>query len=328
MGNVSFNPNAAGTDFECDTPVEGVQSVAAKLKPLGLVATPGSVLFAGTAGVYSEDNANLFWNNTTKRLGIGTATPSAVLTVDSGAINTSRCVVNEGLDSLDTQYAGYEIRANGAFSVAILKNGASQDLSFWAGTLKRMTVNAVDGNVGIGTASPNAPLDVKGVSPGSVGGFPSGSLHVTSSAAGINDNAVITGHNSFGGNKQLWYLGSTSISNDNIALINRQNAILGLYTNSIERLRIEAGGDIGIGITPTAKLDVNGDAKLRGALDHDGTTVGFYSVAPVVRAAVPTAEDAALIDATYDAVEQGVLNNVRTRLGEVIVAIQGIGIMN
>jgi len=39
-------------------------------------ATAGSVLFAGTSGVLSQDNSNLFWDNTNKRLGIGTATPS------------------------------------------------------------------------------------------------------------------------------------------------------------------------------------------------------------------------------------------------------------
>ena len=37
--------------------------------------TPGSILFSTTAGVYSQNNANLFWDNTNNRLGIGTVTP-------------------------------------------------------------------------------------------------------------------------------------------------------------------------------------------------------------------------------------------------------------
>jgi hypothetical protein len=37
--------------------------------------TSGSVLFAGASGLLSQDNTNLFWDNTNKRLGIGTATP-------------------------------------------------------------------------------------------------------------------------------------------------------------------------------------------------------------------------------------------------------------
>ena len=42
--------------------------------------TAGSVFFAGTNGKPTEDNANLFWDNVTKRLGIGT-TPTAPLTI-------------------------------------------------------------------------------------------------------------------------------------------------------------------------------------------------------------------------------------------------------
>jgi len=48
-------------------------------------ATAGSVLFAGTSGVLAQDNSNLFWDNTNKRLGIGTATPTANLSVVKNA---------------------------------------------------------------------------------------------------------------------------------------------------------------------------------------------------------------------------------------------------
>lgn len=43
--------------------------------------TQGSVLFAGASGVISQDNSNLFWDDTNNRLGIGTNTPSKILTV-------------------------------------------------------------------------------------------------------------------------------------------------------------------------------------------------------------------------------------------------------
>lgn len=45
----------------------------------GTQFTAGSVVFAGASGVYGQDNANLFWDDTNNRLGIGTATPSTVL---------------------------------------------------------------------------------------------------------------------------------------------------------------------------------------------------------------------------------------------------------
>lgn len=50
--------------------------------------TSGSVVFAGASGVYSQNNANLFWNNSTNRLGINTATPGSSLDV-KGTIRLS-----------------------------------------------------------------------------------------------------------------------------------------------------------------------------------------------------------------------------------------------
>jgi hypothetical protein len=51
--------------------------------------TTGSVVFAGASGVYTQDNANLFWDDTNNRLGIGTATPSAALDVN-GVVKDSK----------------------------------------------------------------------------------------------------------------------------------------------------------------------------------------------------------------------------------------------
>ena len=116
---------------------------------------------------------------------------------------------------------------------------------FWNNTNKRL---------GIGKATPNATLDVTGNSPGEVGGFPAGVLQITSLTDLENANAVITGHNPFGGNKQLWYLGSSSTINDNITLRNRQNGSLTLATNDLDRVAIQADGKIGMGLTPTANM--------------------------------------------------------------------------
>lgn len=41
--------------------------------------TQGSVLFAGASGVYAQDNANLFWDDSNNRLGIGTTGPNQQL---------------------------------------------------------------------------------------------------------------------------------------------------------------------------------------------------------------------------------------------------------
>lgn len=44
--------------------------------------TPGSVVFAGPGGTYAQDNANLFWDDTANRLGLGSAAPTACLQID------------------------------------------------------------------------------------------------------------------------------------------------------------------------------------------------------------------------------------------------------
>jgi hypothetical protein len=50
--------------------------------------TAGSVIFAGSGGLMSEDNTNLFWDNTNKYFGIGpTAGPTAPLDIHNGSVN-------------------------------------------------------------------------------------------------------------------------------------------------------------------------------------------------------------------------------------------------
>lgn len=51
--------------------------------------TQGSILFAGAGGLLTQDNPNLFWDATNKRVGIGTAAPNVSIDVtqDSAAID-------------------------------------------------------------------------------------------------------------------------------------------------------------------------------------------------------------------------------------------------
>ena len=57
--------------------------------------TVGSVLFIGTGPVLAQDNANLFWDDANNRLGIGTATPAAKLSVVAGTLTgTTRAIEN------------------------------------------------------------------------------------------------------------------------------------------------------------------------------------------------------------------------------------------
>lgn len=51
------------------------------------VFTQGSVVFAGASGVYSQDNANFFWDAGNHRLGIDTASPAYPLHIETATNN-------------------------------------------------------------------------------------------------------------------------------------------------------------------------------------------------------------------------------------------------
>lgn len=63
------------------THVSGTLPVANGGTGTATAFTAGSVIFAGASGVYSQDNASLFFDNTNNRLGIGTATPAVKLAI-------------------------------------------------------------------------------------------------------------------------------------------------------------------------------------------------------------------------------------------------------
>lgn len=199
---------------------------------LGIIAKiEGSVPFVDANGDLIEDNPNLFWDDANDRLGIGVADPDAKLEIN-GQIKIT------GGNPANSRYLRSD--ANGL---------ATWGDVGWTDLGTDVVLLVTSNNVGIGTATPNAKLDVGGTPGTVVGGFASGQLHVTGQSADVNANAVITGHNLNGGNKQLWYLGSTASANDNIGFINRQNAALSLSTNSLTRMTIDNLGNIGIGLS-------------------------------------------------------------------------------
>jgi hypothetical protein len=69
-------------------------------------ATAGSVLFAGASGVLSQDNANLFWDDSNNRLGIGTNAPSGPLHINSDITNSTNglTVTRTGISLADANF--------------------------------------------------------------------------------------------------------------------------------------------------------------------------------------------------------------------------------
>lgn len=86
----------------------------------GTAFTAGSVVFAGASGVYSQDNAALFWDAANKRLGVGTASPNStlecfgILTIRDGFQMRWGTVGVAGLTGISGAGGYFDFAANGS----------------------------------------------------------------------------------------------------------------------------------------------------------------------------------------------------------------------
>lgn len=76
--------------------------------------TAGSVVFAGASGVYAQDNASLFWDDSNNFLGLGTATPGFPLHIVKDWASVSSTQIVGALDSYDDVSRFIFRRANGS----------------------------------------------------------------------------------------------------------------------------------------------------------------------------------------------------------------------
>jgi len=72
--------------------------------PTWFAPTAGSVLFAGTSGILQQDNANLFWDDSIDRLGIGQTVPTSKLDITTTALGVTQ-TTSSGLALVNTTAA-------------------------------------------------------------------------------------------------------------------------------------------------------------------------------------------------------------------------------
>ena len=86
-GNIGINTT---TDAGFKLDVNGT----ARVTNLNVNLSTGSIPFMGASGLVTQNNANLFWDNTNARLGIGTATPLDRLHISTNGNNIVRLSSN------------------------------------------------------------------------------------------------------------------------------------------------------------------------------------------------------------------------------------------
>ena len=252
--------------------------------------TAGSVVFAGASGVYSQDNANLFWDNANDRLGIGTATPAAKLDV----------IGNIRMPSGNSLYW-----AGGNEIINAVENNR---MTFGVNGSERMRIDS-SGNVGIGTNNPIAKLDLVGsadtyarINDGTVNlvlqSYSTGSSAIVGTTSNhpltlwanaaermriISDGRVLVGTSTSpngtavsltlaraGDNGLNLAYNSGGGGGASMGTITGAGLAFYTYTGAVgsesytERMRIDSSGNVGIGTSsPGTRLDVNGTIQVR-----------------------------------------------------------------
>ena len=225
IGVTSFS--AGTTGFTPSTATAGAVTLAGTLgvanggTGTATTFTAGSVVFAGASGVYTQDNANLFWDNANDRLGIGTASPTSRLTVTGG-----------DAEIRDGNYLTLRPSGN-AWDMRLQATGTQLDI-LSGGALGSPIMSLLNGgNVGIGTSAP------------------SNLLHIARSSG----NAIFRVQDT-SSTSDTYY-----ISDSNGTSITQTGALpVILKTTNTERMRIDSSGNVGIGTSsPVQRLHVRQD---------------------------------------------------------------------
>ena len=235
--------------------------------------TPGNVGIGITnpAGALDVRGSNLLFGSGTDLQDLGTLTLHE-FNIDSllGIHSSGKGVLTLGWDASADRAV---IAADGG---TLAPGGVGQDIAFITnagsvpggdnlGTLVPKMIIQGDGDVGIGTTDPGAPLHVEGVGT-------AGLLRLQSTISG---DGTKTWLNFFDGTgTRFGYIGYPGVARD-FYINNEQNAPIRFFTLNDEKMRIAADGKIGIGTTgPAAKLHINESGTPQPTL-FTGTTPGI-----------------------------------------------------
>lgn len=218
---------------------------------LGGIYTSGSVIFAGPSGIFAQDNANFFWDNVNKRLGIGTTTPSSKLYVQqSDALGIVYGIISIASGAAATNRGGYFYADGATINESLYVDSPAAAVGKWALYVAGLADNYFNGNVGIGTTGPSGKLDVEQTS-------------IVGTAYGVICNATGASVINRGG----YYFAANALTNQSIYVDSSAAAPNNYTIYSAGLAKNFFAGNIGIGILmPTAVIHIQaGIAAASGA---------------------------------------------------------------
>jgi len=263
-GTTGFTPNSATSGA---ITLAGTLAVGNGGTGTTTAFTAGSVVFAGASGVYSQDNANLFWDDANNRLGIGIATPAYPFHVSGGSNQILGFYKNT--DATNVSYITVRDKDDlylnlGRVSSSACFIGYADALRFQQGATLHGLFDA-SGNFAVGTSTT---------------GFNSAGLPlVVGSGSGNTGMTIFSGNASSG---SIHFADGTSGSDSFRGFINYNHS-----TNSMqfgadagEDMRIHSSGGVSIGNTTdpgATNLSVNGVIKIGTNQAVNGPAFSVYS---------------------------------------------------
>jgi hypothetical protein len=245
----------------------------------GTAFTAGSLVFAGASGVYSQDNANLFWDDSNNYLGIGTATPAAPLNV-----------------SVSTSGDAVRITQTGAGNALVVEDSANPDATPFVVDASGFVIQGYTANLTGAAYQSNSGTPFSGIRWNAASTGPSVIIGKSRSAT-IGTNAIVqsgdtVGSITFNGDDGAAFIPAASIvaavdgtpgTNDMPGRLIFNTTADGASTTT-ERMRIDSSGNVGIGTSSLAGYNLRVSKSLTGAV-----TSRALLVQPTVQSDVTTA---------------------------------------
>jgi len=230
--------------------------------------TTGSVGFIGASGALTQDNTNFFWDNSNKRLGINTNTPTTALDVfGSGIIGRINGT------STNNAFLGFASAGSNKWSIGNVQSDHRFRIYNEATTSELVSVLQT-GEFGIGIANPTTKLHIDGGASALIANLDA-NVSVAKSVSFRSDNSARI---------NLEVSGTESGSNAGANFFLRAYSDAGALLNTPLTITRSTGNATFIGTIDATQLTLNTFSSGRNLrLSSNPTGIEFYNTSGTVR---------------------------------------------